>query len=217
MRASLVSREVMADSIELVARGNLFDALIVLVGCDKTIPAGVMALARLDIPGLVLYGGSIAPGRFQNRDVTIQDVFEAVGARDAGTMSDADFDDLERHACPGAGACGGQFTANTMATVCETLGISPFGSASVPAVDVDKRGRGDKPRGPWSSTCSAAASGRARSSRAPRSRMPSPPLPRPAVRPTRCCTCSRSPTKRACPWTSTISIASAQRSRSSPT
>jgi dihydroxy-acid dehydratase len=139
MRASLVSREVMTDSIELVARGNLFDALVVLVGCDKTIPAGVMALARLDIPGLVLYGGSIAPGRFQNRDVTIQDVFEAVGARDAGTMSQADFDDLERHACPGAGACGGQFTANTMATVCETLGISPFGSASVPATDEDKR------------------------------------------------------------------------------
>jgi dihydroxy-acid dehydratase len=139
MRASLVSREVMADSIELVARGNLFDALIVLVGCDKTIPAGVMALARLDIPGVILYGGSIAPGRFKNRDVTIQDVFEAVGARDAGTMSEADFDDLERHACPGAGACGGQFTANTMATVCETLGISPFGSASVPATDTEKR------------------------------------------------------------------------------
>jgi len=123
MRASLVSREVMTDSIELVARGNLFDALLVLVGCDKTIPAGVMALARLDIPGLVLYGGSIAPGRFQGRDVTIQDVFEAVGAHDAGKMSDAEFDDLERHACPGAGACGGQYTANTMAMVCETLGI----------------------------------------------------------------------------------------------
>jgi dihydroxy-acid dehydratase len=138
MRASLVSREVMTDSIELVARGNLFDAILVLVGCDKTIPAGVMALARLDIPGLILYGGSIAPGRFQGRDVTIQDVFEAVGAHDAGKMSDADFDDLERHACPGAGACGGMFTANTMATVCETLGISPFGSASVPADDQEK-------------------------------------------------------------------------------
>jgi dihydroxy-acid dehydratase len=138
MRASLVSREVMTDSIELVARGNLFDAILVLVGCDKTIPAGVMALARLDIPGLILYGGSIAPGRFQGRDVTIQDVFEAVGAHDAGKMSDADFDDLERHACPGAGACGGMFTANTMATVCETLGISPFGSASVPADDQQK-------------------------------------------------------------------------------
>jgi dihydroxy-acid dehydratase len=135
MRASLVSREVMADSIELVARGNLFDALVVLVGCDKTIPAAVMALARLDIPGLVLYGGSIAPGRFQDRNVTIQDVFEAVGAHDAGTMSDRDFDELERQACPGPGACGGQFTANTMATVCETLGIAPFGSASVPAED----------------------------------------------------------------------------------
>ena len=138
MRASLVSREVIADSIELVARGNLFDALVVLVGCDKTIPAGVMALARLDIPGLVLYGGSIAPGRWHDRDVTIQDVFEAVGAHAAGTLSAADLDLLERQACPGAGACGGQFTANTMATVCEILGISPFGSASVPATDAEK-------------------------------------------------------------------------------
>jgi dihydroxy-acid dehydratase len=138
MRASLVSREVIADSIELVTRGNLFDALVVLVGCDKTIPAGVMALARLDVPGLVLYGGSIAPGRWHDRDVTIQDVFEAVGAHAAGSMTTADLDALERHACPGAGACGGQFTANTMATVCETLGISPFGSASVPAVDAEK-------------------------------------------------------------------------------
>ncbi len=138
MRTSLVSREVIADSIELVARGNLFDALVVLVGCDKTIPAAVMALARLDIPGLVLYGGSIAPGRWENHDVTIQDVFEAVGAHAAGTLSDSRLDTLERHACPGAGACGGQFTANTMATVCEILGISPFGSASVPAVDTAK-------------------------------------------------------------------------------
>jgi dihydroxy-acid dehydratase len=135
MRTSLVSREVIADSIELVSRGNLFDALIVLVGCDKTIPAGVMALARLDIPGLILYGGSIAPGRWHDHDVTIQDVFEAVGAHAAGTLSGADLDSLERQACPGAGACGGQFTANTMATVCEVLGISMFGSASVPAVE----------------------------------------------------------------------------------
>ena len=138
MRTSLVSREVIADSIELVSRGNLFDALIVLVGCDKTIPAAVMALARLDIPGLVLYGGSIAPGRWNDRDVTIQDVFEAVGAHAAGTLSHQQLDALERQACPGAGACGGQFTANTMATVCEVLGISPFGSASVPAVDREK-------------------------------------------------------------------------------
>src|SRR6186713_1124828 len=101
MRTSLVSREIIADSIELVARGNMFDGLVVLVGCDKTIPAAVMALARLDIPGLVLYGGSIAPGRFHNHDVTIQDVFEAVGAFSAGKLSAQDFDDLERHACPG--------------------------------------------------------------------------------------------------------------------
>jgi dihydroxy-acid dehydratase len=138
MRTSLVSREVIADSIELVARGNLFDAVVVLVGCDKTIPAAVMALARLDVPGLVLYGGSINPGHFKGKDVTVQDVFEAVGAHAAGRMSAADFDVLERQACPGPGACGGQFTANTMATVCEALGISPFGSASVPAVDEDK-------------------------------------------------------------------------------
>ena len=138
MRASLVSREVIADSIELVARGNLFDAVVVLVGCDKTIPAGVMALARLDVPGLVLYGGSIAPGRWHDKDVTIQDVFEAVGAYAAGTLSAQELTTLERQACPGAGACGGQFTANTMATVCECLGISPFGSASVPAGSPDK-------------------------------------------------------------------------------
>jgi dihydroxy-acid dehydratase len=140
MHTSLISREVITDSIELVARGNMFDGLVVLVGCDKTIPAAVMALARLDIPGLVLYGGSIAPGRWQDRDVTIQDVFEAVGAHAAGKLSTPDFDALERQACPGAGACGGQFTANTMATVCECLGISPFGSASVPATDDEKVG-----------------------------------------------------------------------------
>jgi dihydroxy-acid dehydratase len=138
MRTSLVSREVITDSIELVSRGNMFDGLVVLVGCDKTIPAGVMALARLDIPGLVLYGGSIAPGHWHDKDVTIQDVFEAVGAYSAGKLSEQDFDALERQACPGAGACGGQFTANTMATVCEILGVSPFGSASVPATDADK-------------------------------------------------------------------------------
>jgi dihydroxy-acid dehydratase len=140
MRASLVSREVIADSIELVARGNGFDALVVLVGCDKTIPGGVMALARLNIPGLILYGGSIAAGQFQNRSVTIQDVFEAVGAHAAGRMSDRDFTALEDAACPGAGACGGQFTANTMAIVCECLGIAALGSGSVPATDPAKAG-----------------------------------------------------------------------------
>ena len=138
MRASLISREVIADSIELVARGNSFDAVIALCGCDKTIPGTAMAIARLNLPGVVLYGGSIAPGRFQGHDVTIQDVFEAVGAHASGRMSDADLSDLEAHACPGAGACGGQFTANTMATVLEFLGIAPMGSGDVPATDPKK-------------------------------------------------------------------------------
>ena len=135
MRASLVSREVIADSIELVARANQFDGVIALVGCDKTIPAAVMALARLNIPGLVLYGGPIAPGRFGDRDVTIQDMYEAVGACAAGRMTESDLRDLENRACPGAGACGGQFTANTMATVCEFLGIAALGSGGWPALD----------------------------------------------------------------------------------
>jgi dihydroxy-acid dehydratase len=134
MRASLVSREVIADSIELVARGNHFDGIIALVGCDKTIPGAAMALARLNIPGLVLYGGSIAPGSFEGHDVTIQDVFEAVGKHARGALSEAELHTLEEQACPGAGACGGQFTANTMAMACEFLGISPMGSASVPAI-----------------------------------------------------------------------------------
>jgi dihydroxy-acid dehydratase len=135
MKASLISREVVADSIELVARGHLFDAVVALAGCDKTIPGAAMALARLDLPGLVLYGGSIAPGTFQGRDVTIQDVFEAVGAQSAGRMSVEDLHALEDRACPGAGACGGQFTANTMATALEFLGLSFMGSAGVPAED----------------------------------------------------------------------------------
>jgi dihydroxy-acid dehydratase len=138
MRASLISREVIADSIELVARGNCFDAVVALCGCDKTIPGTTMAVARLGIPGLVLYGGSIAPGRFQNHDVTIQDVYEGIGAHAAGKMTDAELKDLEDHACPGAGACGGQFTANTMATAIEFLGIAPMGSGSVPALDPAK-------------------------------------------------------------------------------
>jgi len=138
MKASLISREIIADSIELVARGNGFDGLVVLVGCDKTIPAASMALARLNIPGIVLYGGSIAPGHFHGQSVTIQEVFEAVGAHSAGRMSDADLAELEAVACPGAGACGGQFTANTMAIVTEFLGLAPFGSGSVPANDPKK-------------------------------------------------------------------------------
>jgi len=138
MRASLISREVIADSIELVTRGNLFDGLIVLVGCDKTIPGGVMALARLNIPGLVLYGGTIAPGQYDGHSVTIQDVFEAVGAHARGKITDAQLKELECVACPGAGACGGQYTANTMALVCEFLGIAPMGLSSIPATNEAK-------------------------------------------------------------------------------
>jgi dihydroxy-acid dehydratase len=135
MKASLISREVIADSIELVARGHLFDAVVALSGCDKTIPGTVMALARLNVPSLMLYGGSIMPGQFHGHDVTIQDVFEAVGKHASGKMTDAELKDLEDHACPGPGACGGQFTANTMAIAFEFLGISPMGRNGVPAMD----------------------------------------------------------------------------------
>ena len=144
MRTSLVSREVIADSIELVTRGNLFDALIVLVGCDKTIPGGVMSLARLNIPGLILYGGSIAPGNFEGHAVTIQDVYEAIGKHARGGITDAQLKSLETAACPGAGACGGQFTANTMALVCEFLGIAPMGLSSVPATNSAKGNAGHR-------------------------------------------------------------------------
>ncbi len=139
MKTSLISRDLIADSIELVARGNMFDGLIALSGCDKTIPGTIMALARLDIPGVMLYGGSIAPGEFHGKKITIQDVFEAVGAHAAGRMSDADFLQVENQACPGAGACGGQFTANTMSTVGEFLGISAMGFNDVPALDPEKQ------------------------------------------------------------------------------
>jgi len=138
MKASLVSREVIADSIELVARGHMFDGIIALVACDKTIPGAAMALLRLNIPGVILYGGSILPGRHNGHDITIQDVFEAVGANAAGKMSDAELLEIENNACPGAGACGGQFTANTMATVMELIGLSPMGTAAVPQVDARK-------------------------------------------------------------------------------
>src|SRR6266571_703333 len=138
MKASLVSREVIADSIELCGRGYMFDAIVALVGCDKTIPGAALGLARLNVPSLVLYGGSIQPGRFRGRDVTIQDVFEAIGANAAGRMTDEELKEIEDVACPGVGACGGQYTANTMATVLEFLGLSPMGTASVPATDPRK-------------------------------------------------------------------------------
>jgi len=138
MRASLVSREVIADSAELAVLAHDFDGLVVLCGCDKTIPGTVMALARLNLPGVALYGGSIQPGRFRGKDVTVQDVFEAVGAHGAGQMSDGDLKELEKVACPGAGACGGQFTANTMATALTFLGVSPMGINDIPATDPRK-------------------------------------------------------------------------------
>src|SRR5215470_13403449 len=138
MKASLISREVIADSIELLVRGHMFDGVVALVACDKTIPAAGMALLRLNIPGVILYGGSIMPGKHNGHDITIQDVFEAVGANARGRISDAELRDIEDHACPGAGACGGQFTANTMATVLEPIGLSAMGTASVPQVDKRK-------------------------------------------------------------------------------
>ena len=138
MRASLVSREIVADSIELVVSGHILDGVVAISGCDKTIPGTVMALARLDLPSLMLYGGSILPGRYQGKDVTIQDVFEAVGACAAGIMTEKELHDLEDVACPGAGACGGQFTANTMSTAMTLLGISPMGANDIPALDERK-------------------------------------------------------------------------------
>jgi dihydroxy-acid dehydratase len=139
MKTSLVSREVIADSIELVTRGHMFDALVCLVACDKTIPASAMALARLDRPGMVLYGGSIMPGRYRGRDVAVGDVYEAIGAAAAGRISDADLAELEAVACPGPGACGGQYTANTMSMVMEVIGLSPVGFNSIPATDPAKK------------------------------------------------------------------------------
>jgi dihydroxy-acid dehydratase len=138
MRASLMSRETIADSIELAVGGHSLDAVVVLVGCDKTLPAAAMAVARLDVPAVILYGGSIMKGRFRGRDLSIQDVFEAVGAHAAGTIDDAELDGVERAACPGAGACGGQFTANTMAMSLTVLGLSPMGLNDIPAVHADK-------------------------------------------------------------------------------
>ncbi len=138
MKGSLVSREVVADSIELVGRSYMFDGLIALVACDKTIPGGAMGLARVNVPSVLLYGGTILPGQVNGIDITIQDVFEAVGAHAAGKISDEELLAIEDHACPGAGACGGQYTANTMATAMEVIGLSPMGTASIPAVDPRK-------------------------------------------------------------------------------
>jgi dihydroxy-acid dehydratase len=140
MKTSLVSREVIADSIELVARGHMFDGIVALVACDKTIPGAAMALLRLNVPGVVLYGGTILPGKYKGKDITIQDVFEAVGANAAGRLSDDELLAIENAACPGPGACGGQYTANTMSTVMEIIGLSPMGLNAIPQVDARKHG-----------------------------------------------------------------------------
>jgi dihydroxy-acid dehydratase len=138
MKTSLVSREVIADSIELVARGHMFDGIVALVACDKTIPGAAMALLRLNVPGVILYGGTILPGKYKGKDITVQDVFEAVGANAAGRLSDEELLGIENAACPGPGACGGQYTANTMATVMEIIGLSPMGLNAIPQVDQRK-------------------------------------------------------------------------------
>jgi dihydroxy-acid dehydratase len=138
MKASLVSRDVIADSIELMGRGHMFDGIVALVACDKTIPGGAMGLIRLNVPGVVMYGGSILPGEHKGKKITVQEVFEAVGAHAAGKISDEELLEIENHACPGAGACGGQFTANTMATVMEMIGLSPMNTAAVPQPDQRK-------------------------------------------------------------------------------
>lgn len=144
MKASLISREVIADSIELAVQGHQLDGVVCIVGCDKTIPAAAMALARMDLPGCVFYGGTIMPGRHKGRDISIQEVFEAIGAHGAGTIDDTELKDVERAACPAAGACGGQFTANTMAMALSMMGLSPMGANDVPAVHEGKAAEGER-------------------------------------------------------------------------
>ena len=215
MRASLVSREVIADSIELVCRGQMFDAAVCVVGCDKTIPAAAMALARMNLPGLVLYGGTIAPGKYRGKDVTIQDVFEAVGANAAGKMTDAELLELENVACPGAGACGGQYTANTMRTVMELIGLSPMGFNGVPAMDPRKDEVAFR--------CGEVVMNLLKKGIPPsdiltraRLKMRLPGSPRPADRPMPCCTCWPSRARWASRSTSTTSKTSANAHRCWP-
>ena len=209
MKTSLISREVIADSIELATRGYLFDAVVAISGCDKTIPGTVMALARLDLPSLMLYGGSIAPGRFRGKNVAVGDIFEAVGAHAAGKISDADLAELENVVCPGPGACGGQYTANTMAMAFEMLGISPMGANGVPAMLDEKDARRVSLRragdGPASPRRDRARDHHPRS----RSRTRSPAWSPRAARPTACCIFSPWPARPACRSRSTTSTSSA--------
>ena len=203
MKASLISREVIADSIELVARGNSFDGLVCIAGCDKNMPAAIMALARLDIPGLMLYGGSIAPGRIaaarrHHKEITILSVFEGMGSHAAGKITDDQLEALEAAACPGPGACGGQFTANTMAMAGEFLGISPMHLTGVPAMSPEKHEASRQAGRLVMDLARSGLSPRARSSPAPPSRTPSPPSPHPAAPPTPSCTSSPSPASSTC-------------------
>ncbi len=208
MKASLVSREVIADSIELLVRGHMFDGVVALVACDKTIPGAAMALLRLNIPGVILYGGSILPGRHDGKDITIMEVFEAVGANAAGRISDAELLDIEDHACPGAGACGGQFTANTMATVMELIGLSPMGTAAVPQVDKRKDDVSFRCGQSHHGCRSQADPRRGTSAHAPRSTTPSPEWPPPQDPPMQCCTSSQWPARPRSRSPSTISTPS---------
>ena len=217
MKASLVSREVIADSIELVARGHLFDGLVCLVGCDKTMPGAAMALARLDIPGLALYNGTIYPGTYMGRNVDIVSVYEAIGAYRAGTITLDELHGIENAACPGAGACGGQYTANTMSTVLEFIGLSPAGLNGIPAEDPKKDEAARRSGELVMDLVRRDVRPEAASSPARRSRTASPRSPRPAVRPTASSTCSRSPTSSASRSTSTTSARSRIAPRSSAT
>ena len=198
MKASLISREVIADTIELVARGNSFDGLVCIAGCDKNMPAAIMALARLDIPGLMLYGGSIAPGHLtrpdgnRQRDITIQQVFEAIGSHAAGKITDAQLEEVEATACPGPGACGGQFTANTMAMAGEFLGISPIQLTGVPAMSAEKH-EASREAGRLVMDLARTGLTPRRSSPANPSKTPSPPSAPPAAPPTPSSTSSPSP------------------------
>ena len=217
MRASLVSREVIADSVELVMHAERMDGMVTIAGCDKSLPGMLMAAARLNLPSVFLYGGTILPGHWQGRDVTIQDVFEGVGAHAAGRMTDEELHELETLACPGPGSCAGMYTANTMAAAAEALGMSlpGFGVAARPSTPAGTSSRGR--RAPRSSRACSAGSGRATSSRARRSRTRSPWSWRAAVRPTRPCTCWRSPPRRGSSSSSPTSTGSAGERRTSAT
>ena len=204
---------IIADSIELVARGHMFDGIVALVACDKTIPGAAMALLRLNMPGVMLYGGSIMPGHYKGRDLTIQDVYEAVGANAAGRMSDERIAGHRELGMPGAGACGGQYTANTMATVMELIGLSPMGTASVPQVDPRKDEVAFRCGAGHHGCGEGQSAGLATSSRARRLKTRSHRWPRPADPPTRCCICWPWRTRPACSFPSTISRPSARARR----